>query len=292
MNLNFIKCFLVLADQLSFSKTAKILGVAQPSVSRQIRLLEEDLNVALFLRDRHQVRLTREGKQLRISLGPLIEGMEQALARSHKESSALSGPLHIGCLPEVGQHLIYHLILEFQEQHPELDFHVSYLQYAEVLELLKSGGVDFGVMIDVPVGESFRAYELFQERSVLVTRTGNKMALENLTELPFLGYTRTDRLLDGFLKTIDPKADISRLKRLSSVNSHKSMVEALLMRDCFAVLPYFTVQDLVEARKLRIASKKDSRSHIYLVQPDLGQPSRKSEVFRSYLIKSCKGTGP
>src|SRR5580700_11476432 len=101
MNLNYLEAFLTLSDTLSFTETARRLGLTQPSVSRQIKLLEEELKAQLFIRDKHAVRLSREGKEMRATLSPLVEEIRSAFTRSIERSQAVSGSLTVGCLPEV-----------------------------------------------------------------------------------------------------------------------------------------------------------------------------------------------
>ena len=76
MNLNYLETFLTLAETLNFTEAARRLNLTQPSVSRQIKQLEDDLNAKLFIRDKHAVRLSREGKELRVTITPLLEEIQ------------------------------------------------------------------------------------------------------------------------------------------------------------------------------------------------------------------------
>src|SRR5215213_7880271 len=72
MDTHRLKYFLRIADEGSITRAAGVLGIAQPALSRQVRLLEEDLGVTLFRRTRRGVELTEEGERLRASTaGPL-----------------------------------------------------------------------------------------------------------------------------------------------------------------------------------------------------------------------------
>jgi DNA-binding transcriptional LysR family regulator len=95
MNLEHIQAFLTLAETLNFSAAARKLGLTQPSVTRQIRLLEESLKAQLFLRDRHGVRLTRAGEAMRVQLAPIHASLVEVFEnrRSQAEMSDACGKL-------------------------------------------------------------------------------------------------------------------------------------------------------------------------------------------------------
>ena len=112
----------------------KALGY-QPSISRQIKLLEEELNTVLFVRNRRSVRLSNEGKELRASLAPLIDEMRRAFSATvEKSRSVEEGALTFACLPEIGQYFFAHLLMEFQEAYPLVDLHIRYLLQPEIVE--------------------------------------------------------------------------------------------------------------------------------------------------------------
>ena len=81
MQLDLLQTFLILSEELSFTRAATSLELSQPSVSRKIKQLEEDLGLALIVRGKHRVTLTHEGKQLRQSLEPLLREIKESLRK-------------------------------------------------------------------------------------------------------------------------------------------------------------------------------------------------------------------
>ncbi len=288
MNLNYLESFLSLSETLSFTETARRLKLTQPSVSRQIRSLEDELKSQLFIRDKHRVQLTREGKELRATVAPLFDEIQGAFTRSIENSQTLRGQLSVGCLQEVGMYFFFQQILEFQRDNPEIDFHVRYQRQDELLDLLREGEVDFAIVSRSLIAESIRSYRLLEERSVLVTRAQSLLEEKDLGTAPFVAYNKSDALALSFFKSQFPQLDFTRLRRVSSVNSHASMLETLLARDCFAVLPYFSVRKLIESKALKLVSEKENRSTLYLVHMENQALSRRNEVFRKFLMEKCK----
>ncbi|MGE0614062.1 MAG: LysR family transcriptional regulator [Bacteriovoracia bacterium] len=288
MALNYLDCFVSLAKHLSFTATAKEMGITQPSVSRQIRLLEEQLGVQLFRRDRQAVQLTPAGKELRAEITPMLEGIRATLETSREKSRKIEGSLAFSCLPEIGQYYFMHHLLEFQAQHPQIDLHVRYCLEPEIIAGLKNGEIDLGVITQPLISESIRSYRLIDEHPVLVTRTQNQRPFTDPAEAHFVGYERTDALLADFLKKTFKPSQVSKIRRLSTVNSYKSILETLLARDCYAVLPFFGVRELVETKRLKIVSQRDVRHPLYLIYLESNHASLKNEAFRKFLIQKCK----
>jgi len=288
MNLNRLECFLMLAKTLSFTETAQLLSLTQPSVSRQIQLLEEELKTKLFIRDRHSVKLSPEGKSLRVRIAPLVEQMARVVSESREESEAIRGPIHFGCLPEIGQNFFSSLVIDFQKLHPSVDIHLHYVLEHQAVALLKEGELDFGVVSTPMVSESLRTYKLIEERSIAVTRTKNKDKLSNLSQAKFVAYSKWDGLLIEYLNTYHKGVSIAQLGRLSTANSHRSMLQFLQATDSFAILPYFTVQAPIEKKELRIASDKELRKTMYLLQLETPVSSKKHLEFRKFMIDRCR----
>ena len=235
--------------------------------------------------------MTSNGRTFRAEVEPLMDALRNTFERTVDQSKNLRGSLSIGCLPEVGQNYFYPKLLEFQKKYPEVQLHVRYLLAHEILGLLKSGELDFGITPQPQISENFRSYEILEEHAVLVTRQSNpsfadiRRSPKAITKLPFVGYSRVDSLLNAFLKTYFAPADASKLESLSSVNSHASMIQTLLSRDCFAVMPSFSIEDLIEKKKLKSVFEKDLRTKLYLVEIEKIAPSAKEKTFRDALLK-------
>lgn len=296
VNLNFLECFVLVSKTLSFTEAAHALRVSQPSVSRQIRLLEQQLGVQLFLRDRHKVHLTEAGKRLRASLTPLIREIQTHLALTHEQSASLDGTIAFGSLAEIGQSTFMKLLLNFRSKHPGIDLHIEYAIEQDIVQKVKSGQLDFGV-INTPISsENIRAYHLMTERIVMVTRAKNRLEFNSQKNPKFIGYQRHDELLTRFLNTLGHTHGRSDGKHLPfrkihsavTVNSHRSMIESLIASDCYAVMPYLSVQPWIESGKLRTATNKEVQTQLYLIHLETPYMEKKNIAFREHLIQSCR----
>lgn len=97
MNMDQIKCFLVLSQTLNFTKTAEILYVTQPTISRQIKLLEEELGFNLFNRLANGIDITPEGRILYQSLSEAYNTINSGIEKALENLNPRYGSLRIGC---------------------------------------------------------------------------------------------------------------------------------------------------------------------------------------------------
>lgn len=203
-DLSYLDCFVILSETLSFSETATFMAISQPSVSRQIRLLEERLKTPLFVRDKHRVLLTAAGLELRGRIAPLIKEVQQSLHAVRERSEKVEGKVSLGCLQEAGQAIFFQLLLSFQKSYSHLQLHVEYLKEMEIVEKVKKGDLTFGVVTQPVDLESVRTYDLREEKSVMVTRESNQRKMQAFTDEEFIVYREHDRLLAAYIKKHSP----------------------------------------------------------------------------------------
>ena len=120
MNLRDLKYIIAVAETHHFGKAAERCFVSQPTLSGQIRKLEDELGVAIFERTNRSVEITPVGEEI---LGHARQIMEQAdviqqLARAHQDP--LAGPLRIGAIPTLSPYLMPLILLPLTRQHPQM----------------------------------------------------------------------------------------------------------------------------------------------------------------------------
>lgn len=282
MSLNYLESFVTLCETLSFSETAKALRVTQPCVSRQIRLLEEQLRTQLFVRSRSGVRLSARGRELQIALGPLFKEIQKALRSARSEIDQISGRVSLGCLAEIGQSVFMEAALEFQAKHPAVMLEIEYLKEYEIVEKVKEGGLEFGIVTTPIESENIRSFPLREEPVVLVTRAKNSASLESWEELPVISYRAEDPLFARF-----KRRGLGRLKVLPRVwvNSHRSMVDALLAMDAYAVMPLHAVESLIDSGKLRKVGGLGWKNTLHLIHPAWPWTEKKHQAFKKHLME-------
>ncbi len=115
--LNALRAFAVAARHQHFAKAADELHVTAGAISRQIRLLEEELGQTLFERLPQGVRLTVQGRALATEIAPHLDGLTRAVARARLKSSVLT----VSAPPTFGQEWLLSRLEDFQRQHPDIE---------------------------------------------------------------------------------------------------------------------------------------------------------------------------
>ena len=287
--LNYLESFVLLTETLSFSETALLMNVTQPCVSRQIRLLEENLGVRLFVRDRHRVHLSEAGRDLKLRLSPLVKEIQTVLREKRDNVGRVEGTVAFGSLSEVGQSTFFPLLLAFRKTHPGVRLDVHYLKEFEIVEALKNGALAFGVLTAPPEAESIRCYEVFAERVLCVTRDSNAGAPFDPGTAEFVAYREGDKLLQAWFRGHEKGRGGQRKPHMAvTVNSHRSMVEALLATNAYAVMPERSVERELASGALRQASPHAFHNALYLAVQENALLESKNAALCRHLLDGCK----
>jgi len=157
MKLQQLRFFITVADELGFSKAAAKLHVAQPSLSVQIKALEEELGARLFERDKHHVFLTQAGKKFQQHARALLDMAETAKLEARSAAAGEMGTLDFGYTASaIFSSVLARVIRLFRERHPQALLTLHELTSVEQFHGLLEHKLDIGVLrrpdIRTPVG--------------------------------------------------------------------------------------------------------------------------------------------
>ena len=147
MNLRQLESFVRVAELGSFSKAARVLDIAQPALSRQVRLLEVDLRETLLLRNGRGVALTPAGRRLFEHGVQILQQVAQARADLGAQRDAPVGQVTIGLPPSIGRRLTKPLIEGFRAQLPQARITVVEGLSSYIAEWIASGRADLGLRL-------------------------------------------------------------------------------------------------------------------------------------------------
>lgn len=147
MELRVLRYFLTIAREGSITNAANVLHVTQPTLSRQIHDLEEELGQRLFVRGSRNMRLTAEGMILRKRAEEIISMVDKTEAEFHSMSNVVSGDIYIGGGETEAVKLIAQIVCELRTVYPEIHYHLYSGNAEDVTERLDKGLLDFGLLI-------------------------------------------------------------------------------------------------------------------------------------------------
>ena len=168
INLKHLQSFVRVAELGSFSKAARVLDIAQPALSRQVRQLETDLRETLLLRNGRGVSLTDAGRRLFDHGVQILQQVEQARADLGAERGAAVGHVTIGMPPSIGRRLTLPLIEGFREQLPRARLTIVEGLSANIAEWIGSGRADLGLLYNPDAQPELELTPLLRERLCLV----------------------------------------------------------------------------------------------------------------------------
>ena len=144
MDTESLRVFRELVAQGGFTAAAKVLGITQPAVSRQIRRLEERIGLSLIRREGHSFTVTTHGRDLLAHAEEIIEAHDRAV--DHMQRTELSGSLRLGCNGEVAQSELYEVTIRFGRIHPDVDLAIRVRNSKILDEMLDNGEIDVALM--------------------------------------------------------------------------------------------------------------------------------------------------
>lgn len=146
MDLRQLAYFLAIAEEGTITKASERLHIAQPPLSQQLKLLEEELGVLLIERNTRKIQITDAGRLLQNRAKQILELTEKTAKELKDLKEGLQGTLSIGTISSAGEMLLPLKIQRFHEKYPNVDFHIRESGTFEILELIKSGIVEIGLI--------------------------------------------------------------------------------------------------------------------------------------------------
>ena len=147
MEIRVLRYFLAVAREGNITAAANFLHLSQPTLSRQIKDLEEELGVQLLVRKSHRVSLTPDGMRFRKRAEEIVSMVDKTEAEFISAENTVSGDIYIGGGETRAMHEIADIIKELREIYPDIHFHLYSGNAADVTERLDKGLLDFGVLI-------------------------------------------------------------------------------------------------------------------------------------------------
>jgi LysR family transcriptional regulator, benzoate and cis,cis-muconate-responsive activator of ben and cat genes len=178
MELRHLRYFQAVAEDLSFSRAARRLHVAQPAVSRTIKQLETVLGAAVFERTRHRVRLTPAGSVLLRETEMLLQHWEESVRRVRRTAAGEEGELRLGYIGPPTQPFLGRLLNEYRKRYPLVAVHLEERTPERVWEMVAKGRLSAAITRPVLAHEALglRTIVLREEKLGIVVPASHSLA--------------------------------------------------------------------------------------------------------------------
>ncbi len=168
MELSQLRTLIHVAELGSLSKAADRLRIAQPALSRQVRMLEEELGVALFTRHGRGMVLTDHGREALKHASRIIAELDELRTAASDVDTPLSGQIAIGLPPTVADIISVPLVAAFGKSHPNAVLRLVSAYTGYLLDWLHRGEIDLAVLYDPRSARSLRSRPLLLENLFLI----------------------------------------------------------------------------------------------------------------------------
>lgn len=252
MDIRHLTYFLEVANQKSFTKAAQILHITQPSISKMIKLLEEELDVILFYRSAKKIELTDAGRALLHQSQQIVNSFQNLTSELADVINSKKGTIKIGLPPMVGARFFPKIISDFTKSYPKISLTLLEFGSQKVQTGIDDGHLDIGVVM-LPVDETiFDIIHIIDEPLMLVVHPDHPLAQKSIIELSdlkdedFIFFRETFTLHDNIINRC---IESGFNPKITFKSSHWDFIaEMVAINFGIALLPRIICQDLDPAR--------------------------------------------
>jgi len=273
MDIRQLQYFLLVSEHGGFSAAAMSSGVGQPAISRQIKLLEEEVGAPLFLRHGRGIALTEAGHRLLDHARAIIDRMETAKADLAEVNNTVAGEIVLGLPASIGSTLTAPLLKRFMSSYPSVKLSVVEGLSGHLHEWLLRGDVDLAAVYLPSVSSELVSERLSSDQIFLVGSSENGLNaetidFENVLSLPLILTSQLHSLrreIDLLAKKHDFKINVR-----CEVDSISSIKDLVAEGYGYALLPLHLVRRELDDRRLqsvRIVNPELTRNLLLAMSP-------------------------
>lgn len=264
MNIDQFEVFRTIAQAKSFTKAAKILNFTQPAISSQVKMLEQNFNVALFERGNTGVKLTEAGRKF-YEYGERILAL---YAEMEREIANISGHnkefINVGASYTAGNYFLPSSIITFKELHDNVHIRLDIGHSNDIINSIKDRSLDLGVVEgDYYLDKDLDVYKVKSNELVIISAPNNRwfhsrlVTLEELMQIPFIAREEESSIrhfVDSSLKT--QGISFEDFNIITEISNFEAIKEAVMRNKGISLVPLPVVQrEIQEGHLIRLEVK-------------------------------------
>ncbi|WP_027092081.1 LysR family transcriptional regulator [Cohnella thermotolerans] len=206
MDIRHLQAISEIVRHNSFTRAADALHVTQPTISKMIKSLEQELNIEIFARDGKQVKLTDAGEAIFKHAGPILQLFDRLVTEINDLTYLHKGSIRLGIPPMAGSSFFPPVIKRFQERYPGIAIQMEEDGALKIEERLADGALDVGVVL-LPIDrEEFNWFPIVEDRLNVLVQPAHRLASRKRIELaelegePFILFNNDFALHDRILR--------------------------------------------------------------------------------------------
>lgn len=227
MTITQLRYIIAVKNYGTFAKAAEKCHVAQPTLSLQIKKLEQEIGVELFNRQSSPITLTEAGSQY-LKQAESVLAETSRLELIFKKKGPIQGQIRLGVIPTIGAYLLPQIIRQLRENYPLVEFFFQEASTRQLMKMLEQDQIDLGIAATPIENNSFQEKTLYYEPFVLYSSEENAedqhIDTEKLKEFPLLVLT-SENCFRGQVLKICPRSGETRIE-CSSLETIIGLVDA------------------------------------------------------------------
>ncbi|MFJ4291140.1 LysR family transcriptional regulator [Cupriavidus sp. NPDC089707] len=257
MDIRQIRAFLAIADTGTVTRAAELLHVVQPAVSRQIKLLEDEIAAPLFVRTRHGMQLTDAGQVLSERARRALRELDMARMEIHPEAQSISGVVQIGLLPSSCDLIADALVRALQQNYPQVRVSISVGYTDHLLRWLENGEVEAALLYNPAPTPALDIAPLVEETLSLAGPAA--LRLEDMVPVPISALGQTPLVLPsaphGLRSLVEHACAVAGVEITVAAETNALSVQKQLVVSGYGltVLPRIAVRDEIQRGQLSAA---------------------------------------
>jgi DNA-binding transcriptional LysR family regulator len=257
VNLQQLKTFALIAELGSLSKVSDRIRIAQPALSRQMRLLQEEVGVRLLSRHRLGLRLTEAGQEMLRRTSGVIRQLDQAFEDVRTLSGAAAGRVALGIVPTASYVLAGRLACQVAARFPDISLRIVEAYSVHLIEWLQRGEIDVAIMYGSETDFHLETQPLLSDELVLVgppdsaLKSTIPMTVAALAALPLVLPSRPNGLR-LIVESAAAKAKVKLAVRFEA-DSFRVLTDLVEKGLGYTVLPLSAISRERAARLLKFA---------------------------------------
>lgn len=211
-----LEYLLAVANCGSFSAAAEKCFVTQPSLSMQIKNLEEELGIVLLDRTRKPVVPTNAGEAVLRQARETVKAFEAIREIVANLKNDVSGTLRLGIIPTIAPYLLYRLIPDFTKKYPKVDLIIREMKSRDIIHALRHDMLDAAIMSGGTIPDDIQEEDLFNDRFFVYVspdhplRQCNNIRIEDIDPRRMLLLSEGNCLRDQILELCLPRKNTTR----------------------------------------------------------------------------------
>lgn len=188
MELRHLRYFVAVAEELNFRRAAEVISVAQPALSQQIKQLEEEMGVTLFIRSHHKVELTEAGKAFYLRAQAILKETQQAVADARAVEHGEAGSLTLGFVSSAAISVLPMFLAQLRAELPRAEIELKELAPGEQIDGLYNHTIDLGLFHANLDDDTFETAIVSRERLMVALPATSKFAQHPVIDLRELAH--------------------------------------------------------------------------------------------------------